>query len=612
MPASAWLEQPSERRLRELSNLVASGAPYSTELAATIAADVETLRDLTFKFLRYLNAYTSPILRLPPEVMQEIFAHVTEQSAAFDGRAGWMRLGQVSHDFRSTLHSMRGLWAKVACNGVFWGQEEPLARAGDLPLTLRLCNQGDYIHPSRVDFVANKLARARSLFIYEQEDGILWNRDPKSISGAELPHLQNLHIHAKYRPTRDITWLPRSAYELEPVHAPLLRKVFLVNIFVPFPPGNLTSLTLSRASESRNLAIPDDHLPQPDAFLEMLRRCTKVEILCLEHIIPILHPASNKSYDHSNHDDRIQLPSLRKITLNSSRTRITSLWTHLSLPENVHVDIGVDYINDDDGGGATSDAYIDQERCSFLALFSHYFTHKIGAAACALAIELNTEKSITRCGFFKRVPEICADVDEGLPVVNLADEVNDAYTLLFDVWFYRCKWAEGHAPLAQFIESIPRTYLAHINNLDLTGLGVDDLRLLLPRLPRLHTISIFGPLTLPPLAALMPALPAGGGSTACVPVPELRHLRLVGILLLDGEKYMGNSWMLPCTDVIDLVTSRADAGCPLHSLKLIKIRSANFWEQALMDDFVHQLSQLVKEAEGSVWWSGLRRRSRVL
>lgn len=99
-----WLVGPSHR-LREISNII-TYAPYSAEYAASIAEDAAAFSILAAQFSRCSNAYTSPILRLSPELIHEIIAYVAEleptrpQHAGMDSyweRQPYLSLGAADH-----------------------------------------------------------------------------------------------------------------------------------------------------------------------------------------------------------------------------------------------------------------------------------------------------------------------------------------------------------------------------------------------------------------------------------------------------------------------------------------------------------------------------------
>ncbi|KZV58891.1 hypothetical protein PENSPDRAFT_697029 [Peniophora sp. CONT] len=242
-----WLAGPSEQRLRDISNVIASRVPRSPEYAISIVQDAIALRGLAISFVRYANIYASPILRLSPEIISEILSYVAELEPTKPTTLGWIRLGHVSHAFRSALLDMHALWAGAACHVDAHARGEVLTRAGNTPLSIRFKDDNEDIEAHRVQFAMDSISFARYMRIEEHDPkNVLWTHEPRAVSGRELPLLEYLKVEAIHRPKRDASWLSTDIYEIQPVRAPRLKCVVLVNIFVPFPPGNLTKLILKR------------------------------------------------------------------------------------------------------------------------------------------------------------------------------------------------------------------------------------------------------------------------------------------------------------------------------------------------------------------------------
>ncbi|KZV62998.1 hypothetical protein PENSPDRAFT_692030 [Peniophora sp. CONT] len=585
--APSWLAEPGECRLREISDVVASRAPYSTDYAASILEDVASLRRLALQFLRWSNAYTSPILRLSPEILSEVFTYVSMMEPATSASLGWIRLGHVGYHFRSVLLSIRELWADAVCHCPSFAREEILARARDYPLRLHLTDKDHNVDSDRIDFMMSNIGRARILMVEESNSAItLWTHKPEAVSGARLPHVKILHVDAQSRPSREIGWFSSRSYELEPIYAPQLRVVYLANAFVPFSPENLTSLTLHRSEKSLNgisTNANDNLLPSPDTFLGLLNRCHSVEFLDLEYMIPNLQ--STPSLVDPAH--AIQLPALRNLVLDAELYRIAALWPHLSLPPSVCLNIGADYVKFPSLG----DAHVDQERLTFLPVFLDYFLCGDRSLVTAMAVEIDIAQSMTRCGFLERIAGFDTDTWEGLPVFSFVDDPPDAYTNFIDVWFYRCAWNEI-VSFSRYLKQIPEAYLANIDNLDVTEIAGEDLRHLLLRLPHLDTLSI-AKTAAPSLSGLY--FSATLENAAPLPAPKLRHLRLVDVAVYANRATRPES--TTCfRDILDLALFRADAGYPLHSLKLIRMRRYET-DGAQLHLFTGHLLQLETEVE---------------
>ncbi|KZV59896.1 hypothetical protein PENSPDRAFT_659873 [Peniophora sp. CONT] len=584
-----WLAGPSERRLREISGVMTLGGPRSAGYAALIIEDAMALKQLAATFLRCANAYTSPIVRLSPELLFEIFSYVAELEPTNDEELGWIRLGHVSYAFRSALLSMRGLWASAIWDVALHALPEVHSRAGDIPLSIHLKNNfGEDVESERIEFAMENITKARRVKIEECNTNTnLWTLEPRNLAGRSFPHLEELDVQLLYQDgsSDDLDWLGTEVYRLEPMHAPRLRSVHLANVFVPFCPDNLTSLSLTRLKYHLDgtVAISADLLPSPEHFLDMLARCVNVRHLQLEDAIPDI-----ASLDPPLRSSRaIELPSLKKLSLSASMSIVTALWSHFApLPVEASITIRPDWTDYTRAVGG----FVDPRRLSFLSLFMEHFARGSSSHVSALSIEaeLYEENYATQCGFFKRASNPA--VEEGQPIyLEDTGALGDIYVPFLDVWFSQCVW-DAQISLSRLIESIPGLFLAGIETLDVMDVFRDDLRRLLARLPRLHTLYLRSPAS--SSLAILAVKQSGSSpatSTSETYLPGLRHLRVFDLSLCQDTAIHRN---VPHFDeMVDILSSRRNAGIPIQSIHIANLRIYGNWEAS--DAFVERVRELV-------------------
>ncbi|KZV63003.1 hypothetical protein PENSPDRAFT_228373 [Peniophora sp. CONT] len=585
-----WLAEPSGRRLRDISNVIASRAPRSPAYAASIAEDAAALQKLATEFIRYANAYTSPILRLSPELIFEIFACIAELEPTNPITLGWIRLGHVSHAFRSALLNMRELWASAACNVSYHARDEVLVRAGNTPLFIDMRDASEDIARHRIEFAMGHLSCARRVKILEFDPrNPLWTLEPHVISGQELPLLECLQVEAMHRPQRDATWLSTEVYGLTPLRAPRLKSVFLVNIFIPFPPENLTTLDLYRRKHFPDGSIPnqDAVLPSPQEFLSLLRRCSQLRHLCLEQAIPDVRPLPSTHRSTQG----IRLPYLKSISLDAPMSRIAALWSHLALPPDAVLSLKPDYT--DIKLAATHDGFVKHERLTFIHLFIDHAALSSLSPITGLALEVDGTRFFTQCSFFRRELDYVVDTWEGVPVYTPVNERN-AYVPFIDVWFFQCAWDE-RTSVGDFISSIPKAFFFGIVAADVAipGLKQADLLLLFSCLPDLHTLELRKPDSASLTALSSPTTPRHVAQHE-PDLPAFHHLHSLGLyffrLCSTPDKRKGRAVCVH--EVYDLLASRARSGLPLQSL-VIEGKRFEDVDQAGLDAFITRLRAMV-------------------
>ncbi|KZV63005.1 hypothetical protein PENSPDRAFT_657692 [Peniophora sp. CONT] len=546
----SWLAGPMQR-LRDISTSITSGSPYSPGFAASIIEDAEALRGLTAEFLRCANAYTSPLLRLSPELLYEIAAHVVELEPARPTELGWIRLGHVSCRFRSALLSMRGLWASAVCDVALHARQDVLARTAGAPISIHLEDKDEDIDSTRISFAMEHIALARRIKIEEfTPEGVLWTHEPRALSGKEFPFLEILDISVIHRPHRDIGLLGADVYSLEPLHAPRLQAVHLENIFVPFRPENLTRLSLLRSQSFEDGTIPnqDNILPSSDQFLDLLERCINVKHIGLCNMIPDLQPL----HLSLRHGKSIRLPSLEMATISSTMSRLTALWSYLTPSRRLELDLEPDFVD----FPVTTGGFVNRDRLSFLPLLLEQATLQ---SLHELAIKVDSENFVTQCSFLRRRRATQSDIEKELLAYSKG---HDVYAPAIDVCFFQCIW-DDQVSLEDFIDSIPEAFLAAIHTLDVSGLSSQQLRRLFMRLPRIRTLYLHAPIA-PALSVLSSSPPADASTTSPHGyLPQLRHLRLMNPRILARRGQGG----ICLQEMLDIASSRANASLPLRSLK---------------------------------------------
>ncbi|KZV68304.1 hypothetical protein PENSPDRAFT_736026 [Peniophora sp. CONT] len=257
-------------------------------------ADTEHLVNTAFQLRRRRNA-CAPFLRLPQELLEKIIMTVAmsgwQPSASL--RIGWIMITHVCHELRMVALQLQKLWADNAFYlQAYWrGCQETLSRAGGIPLSIAIRDAGDSTR-SNVSAILKlfkeNLVSARSVVIDEEYEhntsyNNLWPYQPSHIGGRTLPLLETLHIRLM-RPRHHGSTILQDAM-CPAMITPNLRSLCLENIYVPFSPKTLTSLTLSIAPGHEHeiqyvRAIIDLR------FLDVLRHCDQLQELVLNRAIP--------------------------------------------------------------------------------------------------------------------------------------------------------------------------------------------------------------------------------------------------------------------------------------------------------------------------------------
>lgn len=283
---------------------------------------------------RKLNYIRTPILRLPPEVLQLIItaavhsvAEEVEKEEIWNPLR-WILLGHISHRFRVVLLSMHTLWGNTIASTPLSGAcELLLERAQNAPIKL---HTGTYATTSNTDeFFFRHLERAWSISAVSTRQVMC--RLMNQLASGSFPHLVSLKIVGDILPPDpeesritalylDKTQFP---YNQSAIRAPKLRSLSLHDAFTPFDASSLTSLKLKRHWFGARSA---DLLP-PGPFLDMLRCCLNVQNLALEEHLPDFPSSSSSSLG-----DRVRLPALRGLSLLDTPDRILSFWSIIEVP----------------------------------------------------------------------------------------------------------------------------------------------------------------------------------------------------------------------------------------------------------------------------------------
>ncbi|VDC02961.1 unnamed protein product [Peniophora sp. CBMAI 1063] len=251
-------------------------------------------------------------------------------------------------------------------------------------------------------------------------------------------------------------------------------------------------------------------------------------------------------------DAIISLPCLKRLTLLDKLSRLLDLWSHLSIPPNTAIQLGVDYIS----SPSFSDSHVNEQRSSvFPALLDHLERSDLSDAT-ALYFKMDKARRKMSCVLYKRNPGVT--LGERSRLLLHGDSSTDS--VFVGVHFYKCAWGRN-STLERTITSVPASTFAKIDTLQLDDIPNLNLVYLLERLPRLNTLVLNG-IDRDRLMALSPF--------ACFPhspqsiiSPVLAHLYLTGVHLCDPSKHS----TLPCArDILELLSSRKGVGQPLHSI----------------------------------------------
>ncbi|KAF9444242.1 hypothetical protein P691DRAFT_807683 [Macrolepiota fuliginosa MF-IS2] len=234
----------------------------------------------------------SPIRRLYPEILQEIFFHClpTAHNAVMSATEAPLVLGRVCSRWRRVAHSTPELWASIHIVAILPPQLSPsrarqaialrhavavwLSRSGTLPLSISLVNPDPYFRlhgPTRsyLDLTAPYAHRWRSIHFTVAR--LCWIEFFDRFHASEVPLLESLHINSDG--DNDHTWQKMSR-PTSILQAPQLR-VLSIPLYHPhiLKSGvqlqNLTGLTITDFCSS-----PSQEIIKILRLCPNLRKCT--------------------------------------------------------------------------------------------------------------------------------------------------------------------------------------------------------------------------------------------------------------------------------------------------------------------------------------------------
>ncbi|VDB91602.1 unnamed protein product [Peniophora sp. CBMAI 1063] len=322
---------------------VLSSRLSSAELAAQVAHDFERLEAIS-RVLRSRYNDCSAFFRLPPECIAVIIQFIAEvepprwnarnhsedgQESQLPNTLGFIRLGHVCHRLRDTLLNMRSLWAAYAFAMSPGAVGEMIARAGTVPLSMKLENWEhpplqvlksirDHIHNARIISFPPKTLLARYC---------AWPFEMKTLHRETFPYLEELTLEFPLIHAQDET-----AYQRPPLNAPQLRRISMGNVFIPCILSSLESFELQYDQDT----FDEIQLPSNPVFLDLLRGLSNVRVLTLENCLPIVLPRCDED------TPLFAFPHLEELRLGGPMTTCQALWSYLQFPSDTRVRLTVD------------------------------------------------------------------------------------------------------------------------------------------------------------------------------------------------------------------------------------------------------------------------------
>ncbi|VDC05499.1 unnamed protein product [Peniophora sp. CBMAI 1063] len=324
------------QRLQEFDSLFMSSACKAERIsiADRLLSESAHLHSLVAEFITRRNAYASPLLSLPTEILAQIVDEVARGDSSpwpsvSPKDLGWIKLGHVCSRLRGVLLRLHDLWADAVCY-LPRAHQEILRRAGSTPLSVVLRSS---LRPSEdtINFSVRHLDLARRI---ATNDANAFEAILPSLLCEELPFLEEVYVELWSDGFSPLPGLRPEAYSRRPVIAPRLRSLTLINAFVPFNAATLRTLRIIE-----NGPPPDDEmLPTAEQFLAMLRSCQCLETLHLDGFIPALPYLTDiESYC------RVYLPSMVSLSLYGSRDRCLALWSNIMVPRSARVHVCLDW-----------------------------------------------------------------------------------------------------------------------------------------------------------------------------------------------------------------------------------------------------------------------------
>ncbi|KAF9480803.1 hypothetical protein BDN70DRAFT_992406 [Pholiota conissans] len=271
----------------------------------------------------------APILRLPPEILCEIFAIVKKRSSESINNVypmRWIRLTHVCRHWRAVAFASPSLWASNPWpfKNLVW-LKQIIVRSKEAPLSL----DGHVYNADRRPLqgfllVLRKIQRVKHLAI--RFDAREWHHVQSKLPGC-APLLEHLTLNCNMR--SDLPSMKLFGPE-EPLHMlPKLRYLQLQwfsinwNTLASFP--GLHSLT--------HLKLGGNSPPTWQQLPSILKALLNLEDLDLEYSLPIYESRPH----HRSHP--LHFPNLRSLALSDKGRTIEAFLTHISFPTSTIVEI---------------------------------------------------------------------------------------------------------------------------------------------------------------------------------------------------------------------------------------------------------------------------------
>lgn len=306
-------------------------------IADRLLSESAHLHSLVAEFIARRNAYASPLLSLPTEIIAQIVDEVVRSdSSAWPSVSpkdlGWIKLGHICSRLRGVLLRLHDLWADAVCF-LPRAHQELLRRAGSTPLSIVLRSS---LRPSEdtINFSVKHLDLARRI---ATDDVNAFEAMLPSLLCEEFPFLEDVYVELWSDGFTPLPGLRPEAYSRRPISTPRLRSLTMINAFVPFNASTLRTLRIIE-----NGPPPDDEmLPSPEQFIAMLRSCTCLETLHLDGFIPVIPYLTDLQSSC-----RLHLPSIVSLSLYGSRDRVIALWSNVTVPRSARVHVCLDWCPD--------------------------------------------------------------------------------------------------------------------------------------------------------------------------------------------------------------------------------------------------------------------------
>ncbi|KAI0318842.1 hypothetical protein OF83DRAFT_1113623 [Amylostereum chailletii] len=316
---SRWSSAANEC-LEDMDRLIDAGQADMRFRSAAIQ-DMRYLRQIVFALKSRLNPCL-PISRIPPEIMQKIFIHLAStvsMGPSFYIGHGWISITAVCRRWRHIAIDIPSIWAHEVCSvPAGAAAEEWLRRAQACPLGFKFTAD----EAEKQAFVLKHIHRGRRIvYCYPGYSDPVSLRAPfltlaRGLTKKPLPILEDLSIESSRA-------VPRVSSTLT---VPRLKRIFLVDMFVPWSSSSLTELTLVRHN------TPKDHFPSAKQLFRLLQASPLLEKLHLTWI---------PDFNSLPADRRLQLSHLRAMELEGTSEILAAFWGRLVLPPTVGVIIHV-------------------------------------------------------------------------------------------------------------------------------------------------------------------------------------------------------------------------------------------------------------------------------